>query len=103
MCQTLIVSIMGCLTSIFYPNVYTYFAKRDDKGLLSFLSLATRSTAIASGLIIGLLAVYSSELLTLWVGKEFAHLGFLAYTFGVSNSLQGTADNIYELCHDCKT
>lgn len=71
--QTLLVSIMGSLTSIFYPNVYTYCAKHDDKGFLSPspLSLATRTTAIAFDLIIGLLAVYSSELLTLWVVEEF--------------------------------
>ena len=94
MWQTLLVSIMGSLTSIFYPNVYTYCAKRDDRGLLSFLSLATRSTAIASGLIIGLLAVYSSELLTLWVGKEFAHLGFLAILLVFPILFRASADNM---------
>ena len=94
MWQTLLVSIMGSLTSIFYPNVYTYCAKRDDKGLLSFLSLATRSTAIASGLIIGLLAVYSSELLTLWVGEEFAHLGFLAILLIFPILFRASADNL---------
>ena len=94
MWQTLLVSIMGSLTSIFYPNVYTYCAKRDDKGLLSFLSLATRSTAIVSGLIIGLLAVYSSELLILWVGEEFAHLGFLAILLVFPVLFRASADNL---------
>ena len=77
-----------------YPNVYTYCAKHDDKGLLSFLSLATRSTAIASGLIIGLLAVYSAELLTLWVGEEFAHLGFLAILLVLPILFRTSADNM---------
>ncbi|MBQ2771091.1 MAG: lipopolysaccharide biosynthesis protein [Methanocorpusculum sp.] len=94
MWQTLLVAIMGSLTSIFYPNVYTYCAKHDDKGLLSFLSLATRSTAVISGLIIGLLTVYSSELLTLWVGEEFAHLGFLAILLVFPILFRSSADNL---------
>lgn len=94
MWQTLLITIMGCLTIIYEPNIYTYCAKNDERGLLSFLSLATRSTAIASGLIIGLLAVYSSELLTLWVGEEFAHLGLLAILLVFPVLFRASADNL---------
>lgn len=94
MWQTLLVAIMGSITTVYYPNVYTYCAKNDDAGLVNFISLATRTTAIAAGLIIGLLTVYSSELLTLWVGNDFAHLGLLAVLLVIPVMFRAASDNV---------
>lgn len=94
MWQILLVSIMGSITLLFNPNVYSYCAKYDDKGLLTFISLAARTTAMLSALIIGLLTVYSSELLMIWVGSEYAHLGLFASLLVIPIMFRASADNL---------
>ena len=74
MWQTMLLSIVGSLSSLFIPNIYSYCAKRDTAGLYRFVSLAVRTTVIAVGILVGLLAVYPVELFTVWVGSEFADL-----------------------------
>lgn len=78
MWQTLLISIGSTLTNIFTPNIYSYCSKEDVNGLFTFISLAVRTSVIAVGLLIGLVSVYSGELLSIWVGYEFSHLGLYA-------------------------
>lgn len=94
MWQILLVSIVSSITMLFNPNVYVYCANNDENGLYKFVSLATRTTAIISALIIGLLAVYASELLTLWVGERFTHLGIFAILLVLPIMFGASSDNL---------
>lgn len=74
MWQSMLLAIVGSLSSVFIPNIYSYTAAKDTAGQYTFVSLAVKTTVIAVGLLIGLLTVFSAELFTIWVGAEYASL-----------------------------
>lgn len=76
---TLVLSISGLLIPLFVPMIYNYFAKMDINGMVSFSSFATKCMGIFLALPIGLLCIFSPQLMTLWVGEEYANLSLLVW------------------------
>ncbi|NLT37147.1 MAG: polysaccharide biosynthesis protein [Methanomassiliicoccus sp.] len=76
---SLLVSIAGLLTNLFTPMTYSYYARQDHGGLVSFTTMAVKISGLLMALPVALVCVFSSLLLTLWVGPEFAHLAPLVW------------------------
>ena len=75
----LVLSISGLLIPLFVPMIYNYFAKKDINGMVLFSSFATKCMGIFLALPIALLCIFSPQLMTLWVGKEYANLALLVW------------------------
>jgi len=70
----LLASIGSLITSLFVPMIYSYRAKNDKVGMIIFSATAMRITGLIIALCIGLVCIFSAQLLTLWVGEEYALL-----------------------------
>ena len=76
---TLLVAISGLITNCFTPMIYSYRAKEDKEGLVKFTSLAIKASTFLMVLPIGLVCIFAPQLLTLWVGDQYAHLAPLVW------------------------
>ncbi len=76
--QTMCLAIVSTITTIFIPMIYTYAGVDDKKGLVDFLSLAVKCSCLFMGVVLGVAFAYLSDVLTIWVGSEYASLAFLA-------------------------
>lgn len=90
--QTLLISLMASFSILFNPVIFSHCARNERPELERFLSLALRSTVIATALIIGLLAVYAPEILTVWVGEEYANLAVFAILLIIPVLIQAPSD-----------
>lgn len=70
--QTLCLSLIGVVTSLFIPMIYSYSAKNDTVGLLTFISFAIKGSCLFIALPISFVCLFAPELLSLWVGQEYA-------------------------------
>jgi len=77
--STLLVIIASLVTDLFTPMTYSYYAKQDREGLIYFTSMTIKITGLTMALPIALACIFSSQLLTIWVGAEFAHLAPLMW------------------------
>ncbi len=77
--STLLISIAALVTNLFTPMTYSYFAKQDRKGLIHFTSMTIKIMGLSMALPIALVCIFSPQLLTIWVGAEFAHLSPLIW------------------------
>lgn len=77
--STLLISIAALVTNLFTPMTYSYYAKQDRKGLIHFTSATTKIVGLFMALPIALVCIFSPQLLTIWVGAEFAHLAPLIW------------------------
>lgn len=77
--STLLISIATLVTNLFTPMTYSYYAKRDREGLIHFTSTTIKIVGLFMALPIALVCIFSSQLLTIWVGAEFAHLAPLIW------------------------
>lgn len=77
--STLLISIAALVTNLFTPMAYSYYAKQDRKGLIHFTSVTVKIVGLLMALPIALVCVFSPQLLTIWVGAEFAHLAPLIW------------------------
>ena len=79
MWSVLLITIAGLLTNCFTPMIYSYRAKNDRNGIIKFTSFTVKITTLFMALLIGLVSIFASQLLTFWVGNEYAALGSLMW------------------------
>lgn len=77
--STLLLGLAGLVTNTFTPMSYSYRAKDDKKGLTRFTLFAMRCTGLGIALPIAFLCVFSPQIMTLWVGEEYAVLAPLVW------------------------
>lgn len=77
--STLLIGIAALITNLFTPMTYSYYAKQDREGLIQFTSTTIKVIGLFMALPIGLVCIFSPQLLTIWVGAEFAHLAPLIW------------------------
>lgn len=77
--NTLIISIVSLITSCFVPMIYSYRAKDDKEGLVQFTKFAVKTTTLMTALLVGLVCIFAGELMTIWVGEEYAQLWLLMW------------------------
>lgn len=75
----LLLGLAGLVIDVFTPMCYSYRAKDDKIGLTRFTLFAMRCTGLAIALPIALLCVFSPQILTIWVGEEYAELAPLVW------------------------
>ncbi|MBQ4135218.1 MAG: lipopolysaccharide biosynthesis protein [Methanocorpusculum sp.] len=75
----LLLGVAALVTNTFTPMIYSYRAKNDMVGMKDFVSFATKMTGIVMALPLCLICLYSSQLYTLWVGEQFAHLSVIVW------------------------
>lgn len=79
MWETLIVSIVSLVTNCFTPMTYSYRAKDDKANLIKFVSLAVKVTTLLTCLLVGLVCIFAEQLMTVWIGAEYARLSILMW------------------------
>lgn len=77
--NTLIISIVSLITNCFVPMIYSYRAKDDKEGLVQFTKFAVKTTTLMTALLVGLVCIFAGELMTIWVGEEYARLWLLMW------------------------
>lgn len=78
--STLLYGISGLVTSAMTPMIYRYYSKRDTAGLIKFALFAMKCMGLFMTPIIGLICLFSPQLLTLWMGSdEYVHLAPLMW------------------------
>jgi len=75
----LLLGLAGLVIDVFTPMCYSYRVKDDKIGLTRFTLFAMRCTGLAIALPIALLCVFSPQIMTIWVGKEYAVLSPLVW------------------------
>lgn len=70
-------TIAGMLVGVLTPVILTYYAKEKIDELISISKNAVKLTGLAMALPIGYICGFAPQLLTLWVGPEFAKLSLL--------------------------
>lgn len=73
-------SITGLITSVLSPVYYTYYARRSFATIHDLSVVSVKCVGLAMALPIGLMSLFSPQILTIWVGEEFAHLSLLIWT-----------------------
>lgn len=71
---SLTISVSALVTNLFRPMVYAYIAKYDYRGVSSFLVSTIKITSFIMALPLVLLCLFSPQLLSLWVGEQYAML-----------------------------
>ncbi len=77
--STMILSLAGLVTYTFSPKSYSYRAIDDKPGLTHFTLVAMRLTGLAIALPITFLCIFSPQIMTIWVGKQYAELSPLVW------------------------
>lgn len=77
--SSLLLGLAGLVTSTFTPMSFSYRVKDDKVGLTQFTLFAMRCTGLAIALPIALLCIFAPQLITIWVGAEYADLAPLVW------------------------
>jgi membrane protein EpsK len=72
-------AITGLITAVLSPMFYTYFARGLFSSIHKLSVVSVKCVGLVMALPISLICVFSPQLFTLWVGKEFAHLSSLLW------------------------
>lgn len=72
--STLLRTIAGMLVGVLTPVILTYYAKERIEELINVSKNAVKFTGLAMALPIGYICGFAPQLLSLWVGPEFAKL-----------------------------
>ncbi|WP_292521833.1 polysaccharide biosynthesis protein [Methanoculleus sp.] len=72
-------SITGLITSVLSPMYYTYYARRHFATIHDLSVVSVKCVGLVMALPIALISLFSPQLLTIWVGEEFAHLSLLMW------------------------
>ena len=75
--STLIVGVLGLVTTCFAPMIFSYRAKEDANGMALFTAFSVKIVTLITALFVGLVCIFSSQLMTIWVGESYADLGLL--------------------------
>lgn len=70
-------TVAGVLVGVLTPVILTYYAKEKIDKLIDISKSAVRLTGLAMALPIGYICGFAPQLLSLWVGPEFAKLSLL--------------------------
>ena len=77
----------GMLSGVLTPTIYSYYACENTESLIQIMKSAVRLMGLAIALPIGLVCGFSPQLLTVWVGPEFANLAPLMVLLTVHLSI----------------
>ena len=72
-------TIAGMLIGILTPVIITYYAKEKIEEIVNLSKIAVKMTGYAMALPIGYICGFAPQLLSLWVGPEFAKLSLLMF------------------------
>lgn len=90
--RILLHSIVGMLTGILVPTVLVYYAQKQTDTLIKITKSAVKLLGLAIALPAGLICGFSPQLLTIWVGTEYASLApllvLLTAPFAATMSVQ---------------
>jgi O-antigen/teichoic acid export membrane protein len=78
--SNLVKSLMATVAGVLGPVVMLHYSRGDHRALVGSSLLFTKFLGLASVLPIVLMTVYARDLLTLWLGAEYAHLSWLLIT-----------------------
>jgi len=68
-------AVAGVLSGVLTPMVLTYYAKGQTETLIQVTKSAVKLMGLAMALPIGLVCGFAPQLLTVWIGSEYASLG----------------------------
>ena len=71
--------IAGTLSSVISPITLTYYAKGKIDQIIILAKSAVKGVGLVMALFIGLICGFAPQILTLWVGPQFAHLAPLMW------------------------
>ncbi len=77
--STLLIGLASLLTNLFTPMIYSLYAKESRTEILKFTSMVIKVVGLIVALPVGLVCIFSSQLLTLWVGPGYSHLAPLIW------------------------
>ncbi|MCM1987574.1 lipopolysaccharide biosynthesis protein [Methanococcoides seepicolus] len=72
--STLLRSIAAMLASVVTPIILAYYAKKRYEDIITFSKKAVKFMGFAMALPIGIIIGFAPQILTLWIGPEFAKL-----------------------------
>lgn len=75
--------IAGTLTGVLSPMILTYYAKESVDKIVHLSKSAVKEVGLFIALPVGLVSGFASQILTLWVGPQFAYLAPLAWVFAL--------------------
>ncbi|HJJ48973.1 MAG TPA: hypothetical protein O0X39_08325 [Methanocorpusculum sp.] len=73
------VTLCSILTSTVAPKIYSLAADDDRKEIFHFTGIFTKFIGLLVALPVALLCIFAPQLMTLWVGPEYAHLAPLVW------------------------
>lgn len=76
---TAILAISSLITSTFRPQIYLYRSKEDAESIVEFGKRSIKLVGLIMALPIALICVFSPQILTIWVGEEFADISLLIW------------------------
>lgn len=78
--NSLLYGISGLVTSAMTPMVYNYYSKKDTASLIKFASFSMKCISLFMTPMIGLICLFSPQLLTLWMKSDkYVHLAPLMW------------------------
>ena len=77
-CSFLIV-LAGVVTTTISPKVYSLIGANDDTGAVKFCAMFTKIVGLLAALPIALLCIFAPQIMTIWVGAEYAKLAPLVW------------------------
>lgn len=75
----LLIAVASLVSNVFTPMLYSYYAAGDKENLLKYSQFATKIMGLSMALPIALVCIFTPQLMTIWVGAEFAHLSILVW------------------------
>lgn len=78
--NSLLYGISGLITNALTPMIYNYYSKEDAAGLIKFASFAMKCISLFMAPMVGLICLFSPQLLTLWMRSDkYVHLAPLMW------------------------
>ena len=102
---TLLLGISGLITSTFRPMIYSYVSNNDTNGVANFLTSTIRIVGLTMALPTSLICIFAPQLLTLWVGEEYAILSPLVWILvlpTITNVIRGCIGPLCVACNRVK-
>ena len=72
-------AITGLITSVLGPMYYTFYARGLFSSMHNLSVISVKCVGLVMALPIALICIFSPQLLTIWVGEEFAHISSLIW------------------------
>lgn len=67
-------AIAGTLSGVLVPTILTFYALKKTESMITITQSAVKFMGLAMALPVGLICGFAPQLLTIWVGAEYAHL-----------------------------